>query len=207
MVLQRIRILWLHKFGESVMSDTVLDSLFVDMAMKTIRESIKKALSTLYGESQIPPTYGSAIDDRSFVPQFETLAPEQVRAKVRELIDDYLGQMLRQGQIKKPTTICRSAVGCVVRQLRHGPVVGFNLNDGDVIKCKRKFYGRRKARVFSRHGWKGVLFADMTFMPVRPIEYITLDVMVTRGSEPAFTVKEVADAFDVPESMITDDKN
>ena len=125
-------------------------------------------------EALVNPEYGSLASSQLFDNNYKT-----TNQTVQGVVDKYLEVLATNKVIEQPTVQARSAVGCVIRQLRTGPIVGYILEDDEVSPCRIKFYGRRRARVFAKNSWKGLMITDITFKPMLPLEYIACNFTVT----------------------------
>ncbi len=108
------------------------------------------------------------------------------RARVKYTVDSYLRELESEKIIwrAKPTTT-NHAVGYKVQTSKHSNECFYLLSDGGVHRIRKKFSGRRTARVFGKRNWKSWLACDITIQPITPLTEIQLTVLINNVEETA----------------------
>lgn len=72
-----------------------------------------------------------------------------------------------------------SVISYTVTSTKNGAKLSYNLSNGKSLKISKRFSGRRSAKEYGDRRCRNVLIADITFTPIKPLEYITINFEVS----------------------------
>ena len=142
---------------------SALDDINARRLLLKVQESLEEALASKWDQE-----HSITLDQ----------AKEAVQVVATDFAKAVGGELLTVGKIWQPKY-------AVVLTKRSGSRVFVSDDEANCKGLKRRFSGRRKARVWAkrRYKWDSYVFSDIEYRDSRPLEYITLNFTVSRTDQ------------------------